>query len=398
MNKTKLVFPVGAGLFVDGYELTITASIIILIPHFWISDIKYVSLIGSSSVLGTIIGAFLAGPLSDIYGRSRFLIIDMLFVSIFSILSSFSWDINSLLIFRFLTGLAIGADYPLSSAYLAELLSKEKRGKYLAITIGFWMFGAITAAVLGYLFVIAGYSWRYLLAIGAIFPLLIIFFRRMVIYEERNFLRSGVISFLMKLKASAGEGYKKIVLITVPRFILDFTGYTFHLYLPFIILYIGVHSKSTALLINLIFMLSFVVGWIPCFLYIDKIGRITLQIIGFLGSALSMFVVFLVSSFSNTSFYMIIILLFYQFFTFLGPGVTAWILPVELFDHNNRSTWQSISTLIAHAGGFLAAFIVPSLIKNIGFNYLFLILTAGGISAAIITFVFKEETMQKELN
>lgn len=397
-NRNFLTLPVGAGLFVDGYELTITASVIVLIPHFWLSNVTNIGYIGSAAVLGTLIGALIAGPVSDLFGRSKFLVFDMLLISLCALLSSLSWNIDVLLFLRFFTGLAIGADYPLSSAYLAEVLPAKHRGRYMAITIGFWMLGAIFAAIIGFLLSDIHNGWRYMLAIGAIFPLIIIFFRNEVLNTEIKDEKINTSVFFNDVIFSLRSDQKKYILAIVPRFILDFIGYSFHLYLPFMLFTAGIASKSNALKLNIIFMVTFVFGWLPCVFLIDKIGRIRLQYIGFLGSGLSLLFLFLtITYFKSYVFLIVLSIIFYQISSFFGPSVTAWILPVELFKHNIRATWQSISTLIAHFGGLLAALFIPRLVHIIGISNVFICLSVIAFIGSFVTYIYKYETMLIDL-
>lgn len=400
MNDKRLLFvPIGAGLFVDGYELAITASVIVLLPHSWLLNVQNIGYVGASVVFGTIIGALVSGPLSDLYGRQKLLIIDMLFISLCAFLSSLSWNIDVLIFLRFLTGFSIGADYPLSSAYLVDILPKEYRGKYMAVTIGFWMFGAITAALFGYFLSDVKSGWRFMLAIGSIFPIIILFFRKSIINNESKILNEHKSTFFHDLINSLKSNKKRVVLAILPRFFLDFIGYSFHLYLPLMLLVSGVSSKTDSLKFNFLFMASFVFGWIPCVLLIDRIGRIKLQYIGFLGSGISLLIIFLIVSYFNFNiFALILFIIIFQISSFFGPSVTAWILPVELFNRNIRSTWQSISTLVAHAGGLFAALIIPISVHRIGLGNVFLFLSFLSFFAAIITYLFRYETMLSDLN
>jgi Sugar (and other) transporter. len=145
-------------------------------------------------------------------------------------------------------------------------------------------------------------------------------------------------------------------------------------------------------------MVTFVFGWLPCVLLIDKIGRIKLQYIGFIGSSLSLLLLFLSITYFKSHVYLVVIpIIFYQISSFFGPSVTAWILPVELFKHNIRATWQSISTLIAHFGGLLAALFIPRLVQLIGISHVFICLSLIAFIGAIVTYIYKSETMLVDL-
>jgi len=49
-------------------------------------------------------------------------------------------------------GIGIGADYPVSSTYVAEFSPKNLRGKLTTLTFTFWGIGSMTAAIVVYIF------------------------------------------------------------------------------------------------------------------------------------------------------------------------------------------------------------------------------------------------------
>ena len=66
-----------AGMFLDGYSLTVIAFAIILInPYFSLNALES-GLIIASVVFGSIIGALLIGYFSDIFGRKSVYILNM---------------------------------------------------------------------------------------------------------------------------------------------------------------------------------------------------------------------------------------------------------------------------------------------------------------------------------
>ena len=53
-------------------------------------------------------------------------------ISISSFLNALAWDIPSLMIFRFLTGLGVAAAMIVTNSYLAEFFPSSVRGKYIS--------------------------------------------------------------------------------------------------------------------------------------------------------------------------------------------------------------------------------------------------------------------------
>src|SRR5699024_7669439 len=81
-------------------------------------------------------------------------------------------------IFRFLLGLGIGADYPISATLVSEFSSDKGRGKHGTFLGAMWFVGAVTAYIFGLILEPLGdNAWRYMLLVGAVFALIIFHFR-----------------------------------------------------------------------------------------------------------------------------------------------------------------------------------------------------------------------------
>ncbi|MEM4110937.1 MAG: MFS transporter, partial [Thermoplasmata archaeon] len=151
----KMLLLSAAGVFLDGYDLFIISVVLLFIKPIWINTLPPVErgfvmgLIAASALIGMFVGAFTLGHYTDKIGRKTMYVIDLLFFVVFAGLSAIAQDIYQLIIFRFLLGIGIGADYPISSTYISEFAPAEKRGKMISSTFTFWGIGALTAAVVG---------------------------------------------------------------------------------------------------------------------------------------------------------------------------------------------------------------------------------------------------------
>ncbi|MCP8882336.1 MFS transporter [Devosia sp. XJ19-1] len=90
----------------------------------------------SAMYIGAIPGALLSGWLADRFGRRGVLISILLVLSATSMAAAASPDINSLIFWRVLSGLALGAYPPLMMAFLADLMPPGKRGMLITMTAG----------------------------------------------------------------------------------------------------------------------------------------------------------------------------------------------------------------------------------------------------------------------
>jgi len=81
----------------------------------------------SAALFGLAGGALCAGPLSDRFGRKPILITSVLLFGIACLGSSQSGDLTSLTVFRFITGLGLGAAMPNAVTLMSEFCPDGKR-------------------------------------------------------------------------------------------------------------------------------------------------------------------------------------------------------------------------------------------------------------------------------
>src|SRR5487761_1246207 len=167
----------GAGVFMDGYDLFVISVALLLIKPFFVATALDISAIASSALLGAVFGAVIFGNLADRVGRKSLYVIDLLFFVVFGAASAFSQNILELVLFRFLLGIGIGADYPISASYIAEFVSSKHRGKLIASVFAFQGLGILAAVGVSIFFIVlgpvsvgsfAGEPWRWMLLSGVV--------------------------------------------------------------------------------------------------------------------------------------------------------------------------------------------------------------------------------------
>ncbi len=100
----------------------------------------------ASALLGTFIGALVAGVPGDRYG-SRDTLKAVGFMYVVSALGcAFCWNLESFYVFRFIGGLAIGASSVLAPVYISEIAPADRRG---ALT-GLFQFNIVFGILLAY--------------------------------------------------------------------------------------------------------------------------------------------------------------------------------------------------------------------------------------------------------
>jgi AAHS family 4-hydroxybenzoate transporter-like MFS transporter len=157
----------------DGFDLgTIGMAAPSLIKTWGVLPKDFTIAFVMSSV-GILIGALASGPLGDRFGRKPLLIISTAFIGIFSVLSAFTWSVDSITAMRFLTGIGIGGAMPATVALTADYSPISRRGTLLMLmfcgnTIGGFLGGQLVAQILPI------FGWQSIFLAGGIPPLVLI--------------------------------------------------------------------------------------------------------------------------------------------------------------------------------------------------------------------------------
>lgn len=220
----KAIIVAGMGLFTDAYDLFCIAPIMKMISQIYYHKDSIGTAILSTSyaiaLLGTALGQLIFGYLGDRIGRRKvygLCLLIMVFSSFgcgFSVCTTRrSCVLVSLGFFRFVLGLGIGGDYPLSATIMSEFANKRTRGAFIAAVfsmqgLGILMSSAVTMVVCVAFKNAAGegslektnvagletlappesdIAWRLILMIGAL-PAALTFYWRMLMPETARFV------------------------------------------------------------------------------------------------------------------------------------------------------------------------------------------------------------------
>jgi MFS family permease len=178
-----LLLAIGAGWMFDSLEVNLVGNVINPLSEHFHATTSQASQIYWVWLIGILFGAFFGGQLADHYGRRRLFVATLLWYCVFTLLTAASPTLHVLYVFRFLTGLGVGAEYAVINAAIAEFMPARVRGKAAAAVMNFWPIGAIISGFIAYIALNTlalpdTVSWRYGFAIGGILALTVLFFRR----------------------------------------------------------------------------------------------------------------------------------------------------------------------------------------------------------------------------
>lgn len=180
---------VGASYFFTFYDIT---AIGVTLPT--LTDVMHLT--GSqeatpvtANLFAYIIGAYGLSTVADYIGRRRALVISVLILAAGSLATAFSWDLASLTVFRFITGLGMGAQISLAATIMTELTPPRLRGRGVALNV-FWGgvgLGAAPWLGLGLLHV-GPIGWRLVFGVAALVIVLLFFLNDRTLPESPRWL------------------------------------------------------------------------------------------------------------------------------------------------------------------------------------------------------------------
>lgn len=195
---TLLVFALGITWLLDGLEVTLAGSVSGSLkdsPQLQMDNAD-IGLAGGVYIAGAVLGALLFGWLTDRLGRRKLFFITLWLYVGATAATAFSFNLETFLLFRFLTGMGIGGEYTAINSTIQEFTPARYRG-WVDLTINgtFWLgaaLGAGGAIVLLDPQVVGGdMGWRLCFGIGAALGLIILVMRMWLPESPRWLLIHG---------------------------------------------------------------------------------------------------------------------------------------------------------------------------------------------------------------
>ncbi|RAO71611.1 uncharacterized protein BHQ10_007623 [Talaromyces amestolkiae] len=410
--KLRFLATAGVGFFADGY-LNLSIGLVVPIlgylyfPGGAVSTIDGDVIKGALS-LGMIVGQIAFGTLADtwgrhvIYGKELMLTLFGTFLVILLPWKNFSASAVTtwVSVFRVVTGIGIGADYPLSSSLAAEKNPFGTRAKQILTVFSNIGLGSFTSGIVLLILLKAFESsvadnqrhlewvWRLLLGL-AIIPASLTLYARLTIGEtgpykqfviERDGEKRGLKHQWRDFRAYFSEWKHAKVLIatSLSWFLYDIAYYGINFNQSVILAKIGFAKGSThwetlykTAVGNIIVQSA---GYLPGF-YVaiflpDLIGRRQLQL--YTCALVSVFYAIWAglstpSAHTGTAGLMVMFTLT-QFTLNIGPNATTFLIPAEVFPTRVRGTAHGISAAAGKCGAVLTAFAFGSVEDAIGLS------------------------------
>ncbi|MCY0899307.1 MAG: MFS transporter [Firmicutes bacterium] len=419
----RAVLIAGMGFFTDAYDLFIIGAAEVLIKAQWAPSKYMLGLLGSTALIAAFVGAFIFGRLADVLGRKRIYGLEAIIMGLGALASAFSPNIIWLLVFRFILGIGVGGDYPVSAVLMSEYANKNDRGKLVGLVFSMQAVGLITGPVVALTLLASGIpgdiAWRLMLGLGSIPALAVVLMRRKmpesprykarVLGREQEAEKDLAVFTGQQVVVSASSSAKPQRMtfgqfITNRRFLrylvgtagawflFDYAYYGNSISMPLVLKTVAPHSTAlTSIAWTLIvFAVAAVPGYILAFSKMDQIGHKKLQLIGFIVMGLAFAAIGIVPNMTHMVIPFLLVFGVSYFFAEFGPNTTTFVLASEVYPTSMRTTGHGLSAGFAKVGAFIGVFVFPLLTAALGLGGTLLITFVFAVVGVLVTLLLPE--------
>lgn len=423
-----IIWALALSFFMALYDVGNIGNALPYIPY--ILTASQASLVVSLGLIGYVVGAPLFSYFADIIGRRPMLIYIAIVTAIGSLGDAFAINYPMLAIFRFITGMGIGADLALVMTYIGEMSPAAKRGSYSNLAfIGGWAglgFSPFIAAALVTSIPVIG--WRIVFLIGGIIAIAIAIGIAIYAPESVRFLAmKGKFSEAEKILSKMEETSMKRARVTsLPQpTVLQYSSEKRN---PFKILSKSIYLKRLILLVVFWFTAYIVsysltllgtwekyvlgysgnllaqailygsIGAIGTFLgavftrpFIDKADRRLFALIGMIGYLIGNAIFAYGGVIMNIP--ILSVGIFVSEFTGLGFFNFYYLMTLENFPTEARATGYALSDGVGHVGGAVGSILIIVLAYALGSITAWTIECIPAIIMAVLLFFFTPKTV-----
>ena len=156
----------------ESLDLGVTGTVSVILGKFPGHTPFLIAMFGVTSTVGVVVGLLISGPLADIYGKRKILLVgSALLFGLSAVLTIIPANFMLLLIIRMVQGFAAGGIFPFPYTYISEFIPAAKRGYFIAVIDLFFVGGFFLAPLVGLFvvpFVSPSIAWRMVFGISAI--------------------------------------------------------------------------------------------------------------------------------------------------------------------------------------------------------------------------------------
>ena len=416
------------GGFLFGFDTAVISGVEKSIQELWHLSSTAHGFTVSSALLGTVLGALVAGAPAEKYGRKKMLqAIGVLYLAT-SLATALTGTWEVFVLCRFLGGIGVGASSVVGPMYISEISPAARRGRLVALFQFNIVSGILIAFISNYLlFSVSHEAWRWMLGVQAI-PAAAYFSLVFLVPESPRWLiKHGKDSEAKQVLKRIGEQDAEKAFTDISQSLKTETGKQDRLftkvysapifyavaiamfnqlvginaimyYAPRIFEMTGL-AKDGALLQAVSIGATNMVFTLVAISVIDKIGRRTLMIIGSFGIIVSLALVswaFFTKEYGGYS-VMMYLIMFIAFFA-LSQGAVIWVFISEIFPNSVRSKGQTLGSSTHWVMAWIISWVFPVMVQSEnGGAYAFAIFAAIAVIQLFFAWKLMPETKGKSL-
>lgn len=190
----------------------------------------------AASVMGMSVGAIAIGPVGDRWGRRPALLVSAVLFGVMTLMAATATSVASLALWRFLTGIGLGAALPGAVALMAEFTAPRHRSQLVVMSLLGIPVGGIAGAALA-AEIIPDLGWRAIFVVGGVLPIVAAAVLYFVLPESPGFLaRTTTQPAQCGLRAVFTQAHKgDAVVLMVAFFTSLFAAYAFFSWVPVVL-------------------------------------------------------------------------------------------------------------------------------------------------------------------
>jgi sugar porter (SP) family MFS transporter len=438
------------GGFLFGYDTAVINGTVDAIKAEWGVSSGVLGFVVSSALLGCAVGAWFAGPLADRWGRVKVMLLAAIVFAVTSVASALASGPTTLLIYRLLGGLAIGAASVIAPAYIAEISPADIRGRLGSLQQLAIVTGIFASLLIDYLLASAaggageavpwgGAAWRWMFASAAL-PAVVYFVLALQIPESprylvkknrvqqarevlRRFVGGNVEVKIKEISRSLAGGDQAVNLrdLRGPRLGLlpiVWTGILLSVFQQFVGINVIFYYSSTlwhsvgfsegdSLLISTITSVTNIVTTLVAIALVDRVGRKPLLLIGATGMVITLSTMAICFSQATgtgddvslgpvTGKIALVAANLYVFSFGMSWGPVVWVLLGEMFNNRIRATALAVAAAAQWIANWIVSTTFPTL-SDIGLSFAYLLYAVSAFLALVFVWRAVRETKGREL-
>jgi MFS transporter, AAHS family, 4-hydroxybenzoate transporter len=163
----------GLVVLLDGLDTQVIGYLGPALAKEWRIPAAELGPVFSAGLVGLMGGLLTLGPLADVWGRKRTILISVLLFGAFTLLTAQARGVTDLMLYRIAAGIGLGGAMPNALALTGEYSAPHRRATvtvamFCGFSLGSVLGGGLSAAL------IAEHGWRFIFVIGGIVPLVLL--------------------------------------------------------------------------------------------------------------------------------------------------------------------------------------------------------------------------------